>query len=530
MVFVFDTSGSMSGDKIKQARDALKYCVGRLQESDKFNVIRFSTDVDAWRDAGMAATESNRTEAIKFIEGFEARGGTDINGALGKALAPAGEEGRMRVVVFLTDGKPTVGTTVAADVLEAVKKARKSDTRIFVFGVGHDVNTHLLDKIGVDHGGVSQYVEPKEDIEIKVSGFYDKISHPVLAKPAVKITGVTVRDVHPGELADLFAGGQITIFGRYKGNGKVTIKLTGDINGKPQEYKFEGVFEAKSVENAFIARLWATRRVGYLLDQIRLHGEEKELKDEVIQLSKEYAIMTPYTSYLVLETDADYKTHGIARGQVADGPVAGGKGLAFAPATAGAPAPAEGAWADKASMEKAWGERGREMNELRGFIAQRPAAKESEYARRKMDALSATTESAGGGISNRDGDGNRAFVPVFDSSEPAGKPGPVAHELKEESGVRAVTSSRAIDAYKSKDVTDTVIAPALKYVGKKVFYLIDGVWTDRDYKKGLKERKVSYGSEEYFKLLEEHHEWRQFFALGTKVIVCPDAENAVIVE
>jgi Ca-activated chloride channel family protein len=548
MVFVFDTSGSMSGDKIRQARDALKYCVGRLQATDTFSVIRFNTDVESWRDESVAATESNRAEAIKFIEAFEARGGTDINSALARALAMKCEDGRMRVVVFLTDGRPTVGTTVPADILDAVKKARKSDTRIFVFGVGHDVNTHLLDRIGGDHGGISQYVEPKEDIEVKVSGFYDKVSCPVLAKPVVKIEGVTVKDVHPGELTDLFAGGQITIFGRYQDGGRSTVVLSGDVNGKKQAFEFNCEFAAKTPENSFIPRLWATRRVGYLLDQIRLHGEEKELKDEVIRLSKEYAIMTPYTSYLVLEGEADYKTHGIDRRQFSGeasakgryssggrGPMGrGGGGLSVASEGGGGgggeapaaamPAPVEGAWADKANASRFKTDEAAEATRLREILRADPKSPDAERAHRRLEKMG---ERVGGAAEDRSN--GRAYVPVFDAAEAPGKPA-VMNELKEQVGARAVTSSKAIDAYKTKDVTDTTVAPAVKYVGKKVFYLVDGVWTDRDYKKGIKERKVKYGSDEYFKLLDEHPDWRQYFALGTKVIVCPDAESAVIVE
>jgi Ca-activated chloride channel family protein len=544
MVFVFDTSGSMSGDKIRQARDALKYCVGRLQASDTFSVIRFSTDVEVWRDESVAATEANRAGAIKFIEGFEARGGTDINSALASALALKSEDGRMRVVVFLTDGRPTIGTTVPADILDAVRKARKSDTRIFVFGVGHDVNTHLLDKIGGDHGGISQYVEPKEDIEVKVSGFYDKVSCPVLAKPVVKIEGVTVKDMHPGELTDLFAGGQITIFGRYKDGGKSTVVLSGDVNGRKQAFEFNCEFAAKNPENSFIPRLWATRRVGYLLDQIRLHGEEKELKDEVIRLSKEYAIMTPYTSYLVLEGEADYKTHGIDRRQFSGEPRSMGKGGGAGPTSRGgggvpgltseggggeapatrALAPAEGAWADKASAGRFKADEAAEVTRLREVLRADPKSPDAERAHRRLESMGRRT----GGAEAQDG--GVALVPVFDASDVPGRPEAQARELKEQVGARAVTSSRAIDAYKTKDVVETSVAPAVKYVGKKVFYLVDGVWTDRDYKKGMKERKVKYGSEEYFKLFDEHPDWKQYFALGEKIILCADAQTAVIVE
>jgi Ca-activated chloride channel family protein len=533
-LFVFDTSGSMSGEKIKQAREALKYCVNRLNEGDRFNIVRFSTDVETWQGKPVEVSEANRKSALEFVEKFEARGGTDINGALAAALASPVEKGRPRVVVFLTDGKPTVGTTDVQSILDSVRKVREGDTRIFAFGVGYDVNTRLLDQVSGTHGGVSQYVEPKEDIEIKVSGFYDKISHPVLAKPKVTISGVTARELHPGELADLFAGNQITIFGRYKGAGKSTIGLVGEVNGKTQEYSFDGEFAARNPENAFIPRLWATRRVGYLLEQIRLHGEEKELKEEVIALSKEYAIMTPYTSYLVLETDKDYAAHGIDRKGL-DRPMP--PPATAKPDVANVPGAAADGWAVRASGEGERMDRAQEVARLRNVLKEAPQSPEARMAHGRLKAMSgAVGGGVGGGPAEREEKAPMpATVPVFEMADesvakraidPAGR----SFGFKAESGARAVVSSKALEVYKTKDIASDDIVPSVKYLGKKVFYLIDGVWTDQIYKKGLKETRVKYGSEEYFKLLQAHPDWKQYFSLGVKVILCPDAETAIVVE
>src|SRR5207244_4434786 len=245
----------------------------RLNAGDQFNVIRFSTDVETLSDGLLDANDANQKRAIDFADKIEARGGTNIDGALTTALKMKRDAARPCVIVFLTDGMPTVGETDTPNILRNVKNNRGERTRFFVFGVGHDVNTHLLDEISGQNGGVSQYVKPGENLEVKVSSFYDKISSPVLSQPALAIDKIKTKDALPQPLPDLFAGGQITIFGRYEGDGHVAIRLTGEVNGEKREFVYEANFPKTNADNDFIPRLWATRRVGWLLDQIRLHGE-----------------------------------------------------------------------------------------------------------------------------------------------------------------------------------------------------------------------------------------------------------------
>ncbi|MDI6774268.1 MAG: VIT domain-containing protein [Verrucomicrobiota bacterium] len=500
--FVFDTSGSMSGDKIRQAREALKYCVNRLKDYDRFNIIRFSTDVEKFSEGFLAANDKNRKAALEFVDKIEARGGTDIAGALAAALGQKTEETRPHVIVFLTDGLPTIGVTEIPAILDNVGKAIGKNTRVFVFGVGHNVNTHLLDRLANERGGVSQYVQPEEDIEVKVSSLYDKISHPVLSRPEVKIEKVEVSQLHPKELSDLFAGSQITIFGRYKSDGHVAIRLAGEVNGKKQEHTFEADFPAKSMENDFIPQLWATRRVGYLLDQIRLK-EDNELRDEVIRLGKEYGIVTPYTSYLVLETHDDYKRHGLDMGGPAGQP---------SPRPAIAP-PAREEVRERAAMH--WSEGLRRDKDVDGMRA--PAAPAA-----KPESSSAIPMFGGAGEAGVAGAKTGGHV--------AAEKKKLDGYLKQQSGRDAVVLSNAIGVYKKAEHTDRDIAPAVKTVGRKIFYLLDGVWTDRDYKKEMKATRVKYASDEYFKLLEKKPELKKCFALGEEVIVVLDDQTAVIVE
>jgi uncharacterized protein YegL len=314
--FILDTSGSMSGDKIKQAKEALQFCIRSLGSGDRFNVIRFAADVDAYREALVAASEKNIQGALDFIDGFKAQGGTDINTALVQSLKMFDDSDRPQMVVFLTDGEPTVGVTDMKGILDNVATANGSRARLFVFGVGHDVNTHLLDKIAETHRGVSEYVVPGEDIEVTVSSFYGKISEPILSDIDVQYGKIKASEVYPVTLPDIFRGGQLILLGRYEGDGDAAITLTGYVGTGEKKFSYEGEFPREDEKNDFIPRLWATRKIGYLMSEIHLEGENEELIDEIVRLSKEHGIMTPYTSFLILEKDMNYRQWGIDEAMV----------------------------------------------------------------------------------------------------------------------------------------------------------------------------------------------------------------------
>jgi len=305
VAFVLDTSGSMAGQKIQQAKKALRFCVQNLNEGDRFEILRFSTEVEPLFNKLVDATEANRELANEFIGKLHASGGTAIDDALQQALAlrPNGDD-RPFVVIFLTDGMPTVGNTDEDQIVANVKQANAGRTRVFCFGIGTDVNTHLLDKITEETRAASQYVLPDEDLEVKVSNFFARIKEPVLANPTIKFTGdVRVSKLYPSPLPDLFRGDQLVLVGRYTGSGASAVVLEGTVAGAKRQFTYEVTFPKHADENEFIPRLWATRRVGYLLDEIRLHGENSELRDEVTELARQYGIVTPYTAYLIAEDE-----------------------------------------------------------------------------------------------------------------------------------------------------------------------------------------------------------------------------------
>jgi Ca-activated chloride channel family protein len=303
MVLVLDTSGSMRGPKMEQARKALKYCLDNLGPKDRFALINFATTVNRYEDKLLDANSEQILKAKKWVEGLDATGGTAINDALASALElRPKDEGRSFTVVFFTDGQPTIGETDADKILKNTTAKNTANTRIFTFGVGDDVNATMLDQLAEKTRALSTYVRPSEDIENKVSGLYSKISNPVLTNLKLSATNdIKFNEVYPAELPDLFHGSQLVVLGRFSGKGPAAIKLSGQVGKETKEFVYELTFPDKTGDaREFVEHLWARRKVGFMLDQIRANGEKKELVEEVIVLAKKYGITTPYTSYLVV--------------------------------------------------------------------------------------------------------------------------------------------------------------------------------------------------------------------------------------
>lgn len=481
IVFVVDTSGSMAGDKIKQARNALKYMVSKLNDGDRFNIVPFASFADPWQKNLVSAKE-RREDGLKFADTLLAQGGTDIGGAFDAAAACLmSDANRPSYVIFMTDGKPTMGETtdpkkILAKVIAAKGGKGGESLRVFTWGVGYDLDTHLLDDMANRGGGVSEYVRPEEDIATKIAAFANKAAQPVLTGLDLKLVGEKIQllNVHPRTLPDLYAGGQVVLFGRYTGEGDIALQLTGRVNGKSETFTYEGKFASAEPKFAFIEMLWAQRRIGHLLDEIRLVGETKELVDDVIRLSKEYGIQTPYTSQLILEDGRQMGNMRPHREGLASG---GGRSAPVADAA-----------------KKLDGVIEKERKEAAKPAAEAPApptvAKAPEEADRDENFLRR--------FKSKDG---KAGVDV------AGR----LRQLKE-----------------AEQSGDPSLAEFRKAAGTR-FFLYNDMWVDEKFDADAEMTLVKFGSEAFFKLLEKAPHLVDAFKLGTRVVVTTAEGNVVAV-
>jgi Ca-activated chloride channel family protein len=306
IVFVLDTSGSMADEgKMEKARSALLFGIRTLRDGDRFNVVNFSGEEHLMERGLIAANAEGRKRGEEFVAKLRPTGGTNINDSLIASVKQFEKNDRPKMLVFMTDGLPTVGETNVEKIISNFKGSKDIDVRVFPFGFGYDVNTTLLDKLGMENAGIADYVQPKEDLEVKVSNFFSRVSSPVLSDLEIDMGSVETEFVYPRKPGDMFRGMQIVMIGRYKNAGdiqNVSVMLRGKTGKESRSFAFSDLdFPLRSEGNEFLPRLWASRRVGWLLDQIRLNGETKEVRDEVVELGTRYGLVTPYTSYLATD-------------------------------------------------------------------------------------------------------------------------------------------------------------------------------------------------------------------------------------
>jgi Ca-activated chloride channel family protein len=302
VVFLIDRSGSMSGKKIEQVKSALAWAVHQLQPGDTFNIVAFDSEVESFRPELQRVDNATIQAAATWVDGLSAGGGTNIDGAIRTGMGMLNDASRPNYVLMLTDGEPTVGERREVAITENAGKENKVRARMFVFGVGFDVNGRLLDRLARELRGQSVYVRPNENIEAPVSALYGKVGSPMMTDVAVDIQldGGSVSRVYPRQMPDLFRGDQLVLVGRYRKGGAAKITLTGNAGGRKETFPFQAKFaeNASDESNAFVARLWATRRIGEIIDDLDLHGRNQELIDELVALSQRHGILTPYTSFL----------------------------------------------------------------------------------------------------------------------------------------------------------------------------------------------------------------------------------------
>ncbi len=496
VVFVLDTSGSMSDDnKIGKAKAALRFGVNALNPRDRFNIVSFAGEEHLMTSGLIAADDKGKREALEFIESLKATGGTNINDALLAALKQLPKSEAPQMVVLLTDGQPTVGITTASKIIGNVGTANKTNARVFTFGVGYDINTVLLDALANEQRGTVAYVEPQEDLELKVSSFFSKVNNPVLSDLQLNWDGVETELLYPRTLPDLFNGSQLVLVGRYRASDKrvssnvfrgssstflfamplmtsfigrsalpaateptnaditnAKLTLSGKVNGKTSRFVYDKLsFPVTQRTHDFVPQLWAMRRVAHLLDQIKLNGESKELRDEIVALGTRYGIVTPYTSALVLEPEM----------------------------------------------------RERQLRDVGGFV----------------DGVTGVT-SARKSASNAP-----SAKPIGSVSETVTVTADAAPINAGESAVKqSINNGRLRDAdnlQANRADDKSGVRNSLNRIAGKTFYLNNNAWQDSEFKAEAKlpEVKIKFASDEYYKLLKDEPRLTEFLSQGTNIVV-----------
>jgi Ca-activated chloride channel family protein len=523
MIFVLDTSGSMQGKRIEQARKALQYCLGNLTSKDRFGLMNFATTVNKYTETLLPAAPEKLEQARKWVDTLEATGGTAINDALAAALAMrSSDAGRTFTIVFFTDGQPTVGETNIERILANVAAKNTANTRIFTFGVGNDVNATFLDQLAERSRAISTYVRESEDIEAKVSGLYAKITNPVMTELKLAVgPGVNLTEVYPPELPDLFHGTQLVVLGRYSGQGHAAVKLTGNVGSEAKEFVYEVNFADKTVEDrTFVEDLWARRKVGYLLDQVRRNGEKKELVDEIVTLAKRYGITTPYTSYLIVPDGPVpvVRRAGVNRpdvqfhlgGKGGFGMNGGGAGPAATP-PALLPSGASAAPTSVADFAK----------------AAQATTKDGAETRKKLATQTLDK------LADLDAKGDRTILALKEAKQRLH-----TYRLAQESlqrGLREEVQAGRVGVYLSVDTNNLrnqsqLTQNAQRRVGNRNVLDIGGVWIDEAYDAKMPTVTLKAMSPAYFRMLERHPEVREVFRIGNYLVWVTPNRTALVVD
>ncbi len=321
VTIVIDRSGSMAGVKMDQARAAALKVIEDLEDGEAFNVIDYASSIASFAPRPVRKNPDTLRTARRYLASIRPAGGTNIHDALLEALGPEPLDGTLPIVLFLTDGLPTIGRTSESDIRRMVEQANCHGRRVFTFGVGQDVNVPLLDRIADVTRATATYVLPGEDVQVKVARVFKRLNGPVLAEPTLRtldadgvLSTRLAGELIPADLPDLFEGDQLIVLGQYRQRGPITFHLEGNFLGRPRTFSFTFDTTKATTRHAFVPRLWATRQIASLVDQIRQAGADspgtgvslaagrwRELVDEIVRLSTTYGILTEYTSFLARE-------------------------------------------------------------------------------------------------------------------------------------------------------------------------------------------------------------------------------------
>jgi Ca-activated chloride channel family protein len=299
LVFVLDTSGSMSGFPIEKAKETMKMALDNLYPADTFNLITFAGDTHILFNQPVSATAQNLKKAQEFLSSRAGSGGTEMMTAIKAALEPSDKQDHVRIVCFMTDAE--VGNDMA--IIDEVQK--HPNARVFAFGIGSSVNRFLLDKITEYGRGEVEYVGLDDDGSAAAKRFYERVRNPLLTDISVEWNGLPVADIYPQRVPDLFSAKPVVLTGRYLNGATGTIRLKGKMSGSDFVREIPVQFPDNEARHDVLAALWARQRIEDLMGQdysgAQSGSMKPELKETVTQLGLEYRLMTQFTSFVAVE-------------------------------------------------------------------------------------------------------------------------------------------------------------------------------------------------------------------------------------
>jgi len=314
VTIVLDRSGSLSGAPFERAKAAVLRVLDDLGPADRANVIDFSNSVAKFDAASTALDAAARSRLREYVASLRSGGGTNIHDALLEGLRqPRPADGIVSTILFVTDGVPTIGRTSERDIRALVEQGNAASRRIFAIGLGNDLNAPMLDRIADMTRANATYLAMDDDLPAKIGEVAARLRGPMLAELSLQATDQgRIADLQPSRLPDLFRAGTLVVLGHYRGEAPFTLSLEGRGTGGMQRLAVEVDPRQASTANAFVPRLWASRRIAQLVDEVRQLGLDgatvnwsdprmRELVGEIVRLSTTWGVLTEYTSMLALE-------------------------------------------------------------------------------------------------------------------------------------------------------------------------------------------------------------------------------------
>jgi Ca-activated chloride channel homolog len=312
-VFVLDISGSMMDDsKLQLSRGSIDAFVRELGAEDRFEVITFNVAPQALFKELRAVNKESQTKAFEFLNAQQARGGTVLRPAMAAAYRYGNPDRRLNVVI-LSDG-----LTEQSDQSELLNliQSRPRNARVFCIGVGNDVNRPLLSQIAEQAGGLAAFLSREDNFERQAKAFRRKLLHPAASNVRISVEGANTYDVEPQQLPNLYHGMPLRMYGRYRTPCPAKVRVQAEINGAAFDQTVDVRMAESEGTNPEIERMWAWQKIDRLLKDANLSGSRASAVNEIVRLGEGYSIVTEYTSFIVLENDAEYQRWKIDRRNV----------------------------------------------------------------------------------------------------------------------------------------------------------------------------------------------------------------------